>query len=259
MSRLKNAVRLLVPLPVAALAMGAASAPAQHPGPVINDTHTTDAPEVAAVTDHLNVPKTAWETADSSSGFSYTVKHGDTLSSIAKKLFGHAHYWPAVWKANEHKIHNPNLLLVGTKLDIPGGPAKVTAKLTADAYSAIPKPPPVRHTAVLTDATTHGTASAPQAAPQPAAQDAGNVAAVVNPSGYGGFQACVIRAESGGNSQITNASGHWGLYQFSYSTWVGHGGAPGDFGRAGIEEQNRVFWNTVAADGTADWSPYDGC
>lgn len=255
MPRLKTALKVLAPLPVAALAMGAANVPAQ-PGPVINDTHTTDAPEVAAVTTHdLVQAKTAWETADSNSGFTYTVRHGDTLSSIAKKLFGHAHYWPAVWRANERKIHNPNVLQIGTKLEIPGGPAKVTAKLTADAYSAIPKPPPAHHQAVLADSTTHSVA---QSAPQ-AASGAADVAAVVNPSGYSGFQACVIRAESGGNSQITNATGHWGLYQFSYSTWVAHGGAPGDFGHASVEEQGRVFWNTVAADGTSDWSPYDSC
>lgn len=73
------------------------------------------------------------------------------------------------------------------------------------------------------------------------------------------FQACVIRAESGGNPGIWNASGHWGLYQFSYGTWVAHGGAPSLFGHAGGGYQTQVFWSTVRADGGSDWSPYDGC
>lgn len=74
-----------------------------------------------------------------------------------------------------------------------------------------------------------------------------------------GFQACVIRAESGGNPQIWNASGHWGLYQFSYSTWVAHGGASSLFGHADGAYQTQIFWNTVRQDGTSDWAPYDGC
>jgi len=77
--------------------------------------------------------------------------------------------------------------------------------------------------------------------------------------GSGGMQACIIRAESGGNPYIWNATGHWGLYQFSYGTWVAHGGSPADFGHAGVAEQNQVYYNTVAADGYSDWAPYDGC
>lgn len=73
------------------------------------------------------------------------------------------------------------------------------------------------------------------------------------------FQQCVISRESGGNPGIWNASGHWGLYQFSYSTWVMHGGAPSLFGHASAAYQTEIFWNTVRADGGSDWSPYDGC
>jgi nucleoid-associated protein YgaU len=144
MSRFKNAIKYAIPLPVLAFAAGAAYAPAPHyAGPASNDTHTTDAPEVAAVTDHLTAPKTSWETApQADSGFTYTVKPGDTLSSIAKSLLGHAHYWPAVWKANENKIHNPNVLTIGQQLDVPGTPAKVSTKLAAEAYAAIPQPAP---------------------------------------------------------------------------------------------------------------------
>ena len=74
-----------------------------------------------------------------------------------------------------------------------------------------------------------------------------------------GVQACIIARESGGNSQVVNASGHYGLYQFSYSTWVGSGGNGADFGHASVAEQNQVFANAVAARGYSDWTPYDGC
>jgi hypothetical protein len=78
-------------------------------------------------------------------------------------------------------------------------------------------------------------------------------------AGSTAMQQCIIRAESGGNPQIWNASGHWGLYQFSYGTWTAHGGAAADFGRAGADEQTAVFWQTVRDDGYSDWTPYDGC
>ena len=78
--------------------------------------------------------------------------------------------------------------------------------------------------------------------------------------GNGSFQACVISRESGGNSQIWNATGHYGLYQFSYSTWVAYGGPPSEFGDATTAEQNTVFYAAMATPGGADnWAPYDGC
>jgi hypothetical protein len=56
-----------------------------------------------------------------------------------------------------------------------------------------------------------------------------------------------------------NASGHYGLYQFSASTWAEYGGNPADFGDASVAEQNQVFDNAIAAGGASNWSLYDGC
>jgi hypothetical protein len=81
----------------------------------------------------------------------------------------------------------------------------------------------------------------------------------VNPDNYSGFQRCVITRESGGNSQVMNASGHYGLYQFSASTWQAYGGSAGSFGHASASEQTRVFDNAMAQGGQSNWSPYDGC
>jgi hypothetical protein len=78
-------------------------------------------------------------------------------------------------------------------------------------------------------------------------------------SGGGGFASCVIARESGGNSQVMNSSGHYGLYQFSSSTWAEYGGNPADFGDASVAEQNQVFDNAIAAGGQSNWSAYDGC
>ncbi len=75
----------------------------------------------------------------------------------------------------------------------------------------------------------------------------------------GSFGACVVARESGGNSQVMNSSGHYGLYQFSASTWVAYGGNPATFGHASISEQESVFMNAMARGGQSNWSPYDGC
>lgn len=83
---------------------------------------------------------------------------------------------------------------------------------------------------------------------------------MVSLSSYSGFQACVIARESGGNSQVMNSSGHYGLYQFAASTWAAYGGNPATFGHASVAEQNRIFANAMATPGGKNnWSPYDGC
>ena len=70
----------------------------------------------------------------------------------------------------------------------------------------------------------------------------------------------MIARESGGNPQVMNgSSGHYGLYQFSASTWAAYGGNPADFGHASVAEQNQVFANAIAAGGQSNWAPYDGC
>jgi hypothetical protein len=78
-------------------------------------------------------------------------------------------------------------------------------------------------------------------------------------SGGSGFQSCVISRESGGNSQVMNGSGHYGLYQFSEGTWEAYGGSASSFGNASVSEQNQVFNNAIAQGGQSNWSAYDGC
>ena len=163
-----------------------------------------------------------------------TVRSGDTLSRISQREYGRYRCWPGVYRTNQHVIGgNPDFIQVGQRLFIP-----------AACSTALP--------AVTTSVVTHHT-SPPPPAPVPSSGGGGGY------SVSSAFQACVIRTESGGNSQIWNASGHYGLYQFSAQTWAAHGGNPADFGHASAAEQTQVFWNTVRQDGTSDWAPYDGC
>jgi LysM repeat protein len=168
----------------------------------------------------------------------YTVRSGDSLSAIAGKVYHKQNAWPVLFWANRDKVHWANILGEGQVLKVPALPAKIPA-----APSQLgPAPAPVAA------APVQATASAP--AP---ATSSGSY------SGGCGFASCVIARESGGNSQVMNSSGHYGLYQFSASTWQAYGGSAGDFGHASVSEQNRVFNNAMAQGGQSNWSPYDGC
>ncbi len=49
----------------------------------------------------------------------YTVKSGDSLSKIAKELYGDAQQWKKIHQANTDQIKNPDLIQPGWKLKIP--------------------------------------------------------------------------------------------------------------------------------------------
>jgi nucleoid-associated protein YgaU len=49
----------------------------------------------------------------------YTVKSGDTLSKIAKEMYGDAGKWHAIHAANKDLIPNPDLIHPGQSLVIP--------------------------------------------------------------------------------------------------------------------------------------------
>ena len=52
-------------------------------------------------------------------GRGYTVQPGDSLSKIAKKIYGDANRWKEIWEANQAKIPNPDLIHPGLELQIP--------------------------------------------------------------------------------------------------------------------------------------------
>ena len=49
----------------------------------------------------------------------YVVKAGDSLSKIAKREYGDAGAWKAIFEANKDQIKDPNLIHPGQKLKIP--------------------------------------------------------------------------------------------------------------------------------------------
>jgi len=176
----------------------------------------------------------------------YTVKAGDTLSSIAKHEYGSTADWPALWWVNRDKVSNPQVIMVGQKLKLSAWhPRK--SWLNRAAMAAIPAPAPAPAEA------------APAAAPAPVSAPVSTAPAASYNGASGSYQACVIQAESGGNPSAVNASsGAGGLYGFLPSTWqaLGHSGLPEN---ASVAEQNQAFQQEYAQGGTSAWSPYDGC
>ncbi|MDQ6612023.1 MAG: LysM peptidoglycan-binding domain-containing protein [Gemmatimonadota bacterium] len=59
-------------------------------------------------------PEAAQQTAQT-----YTVVAGDSLSHIAKKHYGDASKWQAIFEANRDVIKNPDLIQPGWTLKLP--------------------------------------------------------------------------------------------------------------------------------------------
>ncbi len=49
----------------------------------------------------------------------YTVKSGDTLSKIAKYIYGEANAYPRIFEANKDVLKDPDKIQVGQKLKLP--------------------------------------------------------------------------------------------------------------------------------------------
>lgn len=65
-------------------------------------------------------PKTQAAAAPASStGRTYTVQAGDTLSKIAKQFYGNANDYNRIFDANRDKLDNPDKIQVGQQLVIP--------------------------------------------------------------------------------------------------------------------------------------------
>jgi len=180
------------------------------------------------------------------------VRPGDSLSTLARRYYHHAGWWPRIWWANRHQVANPNEIRAGEAFIIPV-PRAPRPSTVVGALHAIPKPPPPPPPAPA-PAQQAAPVAAPAAAPAPVASSG-----IAGAGGMSAFQTCVIQRESGGNPSAVNpSSGAGGLYQFLPSTWqaLGHSGLPEN---ASVAEQNQAFQQQYAQSGTAAWAPYDGC
>ena len=80
-----------------------------------NNASSDDQP----MADFSDVQSGSSSTAPADDPQSYTVKSGDSLSKIAKHLYGDANKWHAIFDANRDKIKNPDLIQPGQVLTLP--------------------------------------------------------------------------------------------------------------------------------------------
>jgi LysM repeat protein len=200
------------------------------PSPPANDT--------ALLTAKRRAPKEAIPAT-------YRVRAGDSLSSIAARLYHNRDAWTVIYWRNHIKWADD--IYAGEVLRIPVRPGRIPDPPAELAPKPVVVAPP---------ASSGGTAEPAESA-QPS--DSGVDVSYSGEYPGGAFGECVVAHESGGNAQIMNATGHYGLYQFSAATWAAYGGNPADFGDASVAEQNQVFANALAEGGQDNWSLYDGC
>ena len=163
----------------------------------------------------------------------YTVKAGDTLSSIARHEYGSAHAWPALWWVNRHKVHNPQMIRVGQRLTLSSWHPR---KAWLDRAALAATPAPARAVSSAPAAASTGTWSAPA------------------PSGGVNWSA-IAACESGGNWSISTGNGFYGGLQFTEGTWLANGGgqyAP-SANLATPAEQIAVAERALASQGIGAW------
>ena len=65
-------------------------------------------------------PAATEPTSTIGSSRTYVVVKGDSLSKIAKREYGDANKWRAIYEANKGSIKDPDLIYPGQELTIPG-------------------------------------------------------------------------------------------------------------------------------------------
>jgi len=170
----------------------------------------------------------------------YTVRPGDTLSSIAQRFYGKSADWSWLYHVNSSVISNPNDIYAGAVLKIPSDPPASTA-----SYA----PKHARHaktasTATLTSSATRLTGTLGCSGLEALWEAAGGSHAAA-------FKAAEIAiAESGGNQYALSPTDDYGYWQINAS----HGPAMATFNPIG----NAKAAIAISGDGTnwGAWTTY---
>jgi LysM repeat protein len=126
----------------------------------------------------------------------YTVRPGDTLSSIAQRFYGNPADWRGLYQANRSVIRNPDAIYPGEVLNVP-------YQLPASSTTATSTP----STVLTTSASLSGTLSCP------------GLEELWEQAGGSGAQAImaasIAMAESSGQQFATGAAGERGYWQIN--------------------------------------------
>lgn len=160
----------------------------------------------------------------------YRVTSGDTLASIADKFgYENENSWRRLYNANP-QIDNPDLILVGQKVIVPGRNERVKPRELPETIA------PRRDSSSASRSSDRSTTTESSAPAD---------------SVWTSLAAC----ESGGNWSANTGNGYYGGLQFSLSSWqaVGGSGYPHE---ASAATQIEMGQRLQAAQG---WGAWPGC
>ena len=81
-------------------------------------------PALASPSPSLSLsPPPAQSPSPATEGTTYTVQSGDSLSSIAERLYGNGAEWRRIYEANRDRLVTPEALQVGMILRVPPRPS----------------------------------------------------------------------------------------------------------------------------------------
>ena len=171
----------------------------------------------------------------------YTVKPGDTLSTIAHKAYGSRADWPALWWTNRHKVGNPDALVVGQRLRLSTWHSHKAWVVRAAMAASTPPAPAAPAASAQSPSSVPTTSSAPS-------YSGGSSSGGVN---WDAIAAC----ESGGNWSTSTGNGYSGGLQFSQGTWNAYGGGQYSSTAAGASrsQQIAVAQRVLAGQGIGAW------
>ena len=162
----------------------------------------------------------------------YTVRPGDTLSSIARHFYGNPADWTWVYHANESVVHNPDDIYAGEVLKIPSGPP-------AGAASYTPKHAKTATTLTSSATRLRGTLGCSGLEALWEAVGGSHAEALI--------AAEIAMAESGGNQYALSPTDDYGYWQINAS----HGPAMATFNPVG----NAKAAMAISDDGH-DWAAW---
>ncbi len=162
---------------------------------------------------------------------SYTVRPGDTLSSIAERYYHSPGDWQWIYNANRSKISNPNSIYIGEQLTIPYGATSYTPRHANTSSQP----------AVLTSSSGKLSGTLGCADLEALWEAAGGG------SGEAFMAAEIAMAESGGNQYALSPTNDYGYWQINGS----HGPAEATFNPIGNARAAIAI-----SDGGRDWYPW---
>jgi LysM repeat protein len=162
----------------------------------------------------------------------YTVRSGDTLSSIAQRFYGKSADWTWLWHVNSSVVHNPNAIYVGEVLKVPSDPP-------ANAASYAPKH--AKTVTTLTSSATHLSGRLGCSGLEALWEAAGGS------HGEAFIAAEIAMAESGGNQYALSPTNDYGYWQINGS----HGPSMATFNAMGNAKAAIAI-----SDNGRDWDPW---